>query len=192
MSRLQTLGARTRQLYTRAFWVDAFLAFSLTLLAGQVLTDYSPWRLTFNVTPSIPLGIYATKLRTPGSALAMGQIACFKYEAPGPLAQRHYFKEGTTLCKPVAAVAGMLAYQENAHLYIVDPIAQTTKKVTAVAQKDKAGRPVPAYFDTTPRPVPDGSYLLVAPAKPNSFDSRYLGPIADHKLFQTAIPLITW
>ena len=149
--------------------------------------DWQPYGLVYNTTASIPKGVYLTKRVAP-SNLAVGDIACFAYEAPAWAKSREYFLEGRRLCKVVFGLAGQKVFKEGGDIWVG---SKEQPPVAKLAAKDSQGRDLPQDALTTGT-VPVGHVLMLAPDYPNSFDSRYLGYIPEHRLTTRAWPLLTF
>lgn len=183
-------GARARGLYGPRFWRRAaWLLIGLWLLV-HIPGALSPWGLAFNSTASLERGVYLTRSLAPDESIRLGQIACFRYEEPTALAGRNYFGRGQALCKPVAALAGDTLVQRGNVLYREGP-DRLPARLTEVAARDSKGRLLPQFFLDKPYQLKPGEVALVAGAKPNSLDSRYLGVFTRARLHLTAKPLWT-
>lgn len=185
MKRWSDLSARTRQqLY------DFVLILMVALLAFTAYSRYVPYSLVWNRTPSIPEGLYLAKERNAHEPLARGEVVCFKYDAPHWARERRYFPEWMRLCKPVAAVPGDTVSREGSKLYVT-PVYGERMAAGELSPEDSRGRPLPQ--DKVPEGiVPSGHYVLIAPAKAKSFDSRYLGLIASDRISLRLSPLYTF
>ncbi len=179
------LSARTRQqLY------DFVLILMVALLAFTAYSRYVPYSLVWNRTASIPEGLYLAKERDVHEPLRRGDVACFRYVAPDWARERHYFPDWMRLCKPVAAVPGDEVSREGAQLYVT-PVHGERTPSGELSPQDSRGRVLPQ--DQLPvGTVPSGHYVLLAPAKAKSFDSRYLGLIASERITVRLTPLYTF
>jgi conjugative transfer signal peptidase TraF len=143
--------------------------------------------LRWNGTPSMPLGIWETGTK---GKVARGDVvvACLP---PGGVQQRYlaagYCPSGfEPVLKPVAAVAGDSVRVGPAGVSVNGiPVPQTASLV-----RDGRGRPIPPY-PTGTYPVHAGEVWLLAP-RPDSFDSRYLGPVPAADIQSRATPLWVW
>ncbi len=185
MKRWADLSLRTRQqLY------DSVLIFMVALLAFTAYSRYVPYSLVWNRTPSIPEGLYLAKERAAHEPLMRGEVACFRYEAPDWARARNYFPDWMRLCKPVAAVPGDEMSREGSQVYVTPRFGER-KASGALSLTDSRGRALPQ--DKVPEGVvPEGQYVLIAPARSNSFDSRYLGFIASERVTHRLSPLYTF
>jgi conjugative transfer signal peptidase TraF len=173
---------------TRNYWRLARQVAVPCMILWAVVAFWSAWvpyGLMWNVTPSIPTGIYITETFH-GQPVKRGDVVCFKYRAPAWAMPYQYAPEGLRFCKPIAGLPG-------------DEVRIDTKTVEVVAEGavrtsvkqlnfDFKGRPL----DTSalvPGVVEQGNFILIAPAHPKSFDSRYLGPIPISAISHRAWPV---
>jgi conjugative transfer signal peptidase TraF len=139
------------------------------LSAGAVIASAAALagRLTWNVTASLPRGLYAIDR---GVGPARGDTVVFK--VPVSVADlvlaRRYLPDGAQLLKRVVAVAGDDVCLDG-RLYAVDGQA-----IAAVRAEDSLGRPLPRYRFCG---VVGSGEVYVATEAPRSFDSRYFGPV---------------
>lgn len=125
-------------------------------------------RLTINVTPSLPRGLYwLTSNHDP----SRGSIVVLFPPAPirELIAQRAYLAPSIPLLKRVVALPG-------------DSVCTCGERYLAggvdlgpIASADSAGRPLPPPFPFCGT-VPSGA-AFVAGSGPSSLDSRYFGPV---------------
>ncbi|KGT73192.1 hypothetical protein MA20_45970 [Bradyrhizobium japonicum] len=140
--------------------------------------------LIYNATGSAPLGFYYLEPRLP----ARGELAVYK-PPPGIellLIAHQILPAPVPLLKQVAALGG------DEICRIKQPIGSITineKVIAEVLEKDREGRPLPAW-EGCMRLV-EGEYFLLQP-HPNSFDSRYFGPVLRCDILGVARPLWTW
>ena len=167
-----------------------FIILASAYLALYCYAQYVPYSMAWNITASIPKGLYFAR-SAQGQVLERGQIACFNYEAPTWAQPRHYFPHNFQLCKPVAALPGDEVARQDDTLLVKHYGASKWQPLAAFGKSDSAGRPLPQDA-LTGGELARGQYLLVAPAHANSLDSRYLGPIGRERITRTLIPLITW
>ena len=134
--------------------------------------------LVWNASPSVPVGLYRLTSRPPFTeALAVIRL-------PEPLRilaeTRGYLRKGALLIKPVAAGAGDTVCRHG-------PLVTINGRIVAHAGTwDAAGRPLPAWsgcFRLT------ADQIFVLSADPDSFDSRYTGPIAQAHVMGLAQPV---
>lgn len=163
-------------------WGIALFFLLGTTLVIKLYSLYSPWGLRIVVTPSIPEGIYASERYT-GTPLNREQTVCFKPQELAWMAGRGYFAPKEIVCKYVLGIPGDRVEVNGTDITICHDT--TCKYVGPVQQSDKLGRPSQAAFMQTTT-IPAGYYFLGS-YHPRSFDSRYLGLIA-----QSAIDVQTW
>lgn len=161
------------------------LALGICGLIGGVLV-VSPYSLAYNRTPSIPMGVYLTK-RVTSDVLVPGDIGCFAYRAPEWAQDRSYFPSGMRLCKYVYGRPGTAVFRDGDALWVGE---RAGPPVAHYSDADSKGRPL--YQDALATGVvPAGTLLMLAPARKNSFDSRYLGYIPAEDVRTQAWPLWT-
>ena len=122
--------------------------------------------LIWNASASVPVGLYRLSTR-PSQTAALAIV-----RLPEPLRilaeTRGYLRKGALLIKPVAAAAGDTVCR---HGLLVTINGRVAARASAV---DATGRPLPAWSGCF-RLAADQIFALSA--DPDSFDSRYMGPI---------------
>lgn len=151
---------------------------ALILLAAPMLLDPAP-RLVWNATASAPVGLWAI---TPGAPIAVGDTVLA--HAPEPArrlaAARGYLPLNVPLLKTVAAIAGDTVCADGG-------VIKVNGAAVAIRRpRDAQGRPLPSWRGCAR--LARGAALLVNP-DPNSFDSRYFGPVAGTAIIGRARPL---
>ena len=146
--------------------------------------------LVFNITPSMPEGIY---LKT-HSSIKRGSIVlvCLDKEQTQLGLARHYLIEGDKNCNnTVPLIKRVIAVPQDNVLLADDSVTVNGKKYPyPTFYQDSAHRPLPVY--------PRGEYLnttgywLLGTTDAHSWDSRYWGPVPQRALRQTLLPLLTW
>jgi conjugative transfer signal peptidase TraF len=134
--------------------------------------------LVWNASPSVPVGLYRLASRAP----LMGELAVIRLPEPlRILAEtRGYLRRGALLIKPVAAGAGDTVCRHG-------PLVTINGRIVAHARTlDAGGRPLPAWAGCF-RLAADQIFVLSA--DPDSFDSRYMGPIDRAHVFGLALPV---
>lgn len=159
------------------------------LAAFTLVSSVNPYSLSYNISESIPKGLYLLKKAEPGE-VKVGDIGCFLYSAPDWAKDRNYFPPRFKLCKPVFAGTGAQLEVREGSLYVAQP-GQSSTKVASFNAADSLGRPLPPALAST-QSVPQGYFLMLAPVHNNSLDSRYLGLILVNAVRFKAHPLITW
>jgi conjugative transfer signal peptidase TraF len=134
--------------------------------------------LVWNASPSVPIGLYRLTSRPPLTE-ALGVI-----RPPEPLRilaeTRGYLRKGALLIKPVAAGPGDTACRHG-------PLVTINGRIVAHAGTlDAVGRPLPAWSGCF-RLADDDIFVLSA--DPDSFDSRYMGPIDRARVVGIAQPV---
>ena len=156
------------------------------LFLGLYATNLSPWRLGYNRTDSLPLGLYLAH-RAP-QALERGDYVCFRYREPSWAVGR-YLPDGAQLCKEVLGLPGDTVLQEQNALYLVH--GGKRAPLGSLLSADSKGRAVPVQsWGTTV--IPPGQFYLGSTRIPTSFDSRYLGLISQSDILARIYPLLTF
>ncbi|WP_161497187.1 S26 family signal peptidase [Bradyrhizobium nitroreducens] len=140
--------------------------------------------LIYNATGSAPLGFYYLEPRLP----ARGELAVFK---PPPaiellIVAYQILPTPVPLLKQVEAIGGDEICRAKEP---TGTIAINGKVVAEVLEKDREGRPLPIWEGCLR--LVEGEYFLLQP-HPNSFDSRYFGPVLRCDILGVARPLWTW
>ena len=154
------------------------------VLAGLViLASVSTARpvLLFNPTPSEPLGLYLVSL-APASA---GQIAAFRTPpAAFPYADlRLAYLHRTPMLKAIVAVAGDDVCTLGGRLRI------NGRDRASITQRDRRGVTLPHWLGC--RRLVGGEVFVFSDRVPNSFDSRYFGPVRAAAMIGVYRPLST-
>ena len=139
--------------------------------------------LYFNVSPSLPRGIY---LAIPGSMYRTGDLVV--YEPPDDVRafcmDRGYMTEEMLFVKYIAAMPRDV-YQVNQddHKFTVN------EKYLGIAEAyDNVGRTMPKQYGS--HIVPDGEFLPYTGAT-HSLDGRYTGTVPLSKIKTRLVPLLT-
>jgi conjugative transfer signal peptidase TraF len=122
--------------------------------------------LLWNMSPSVPLGLYYMLPRQPTT----GALAVVRLPKPflDLVATRRYLPTGAFLIKPVAASTGDVVCRHGS-------IVAVNGRTAAIASSaDASCRPLPKWTGCIRL---DASEVFVLSAEPHSFDSRYFGPI---------------
>ena len=145
----------------------------------------------FNLTPSLPMGLYRVTPVTPARQLQRGSLVVF---CPAPdtawdlVASRGYAPPGscaigtTPLMKTVAGLPGYAVVCTATQLVVGDTSYP-------IQTEDRAGRALPRTHIGA-RQVRPGHVLVLTP-EPWSFDSRYAGDLAINTIQGTAIAMVT-
>ena len=154
----------------------------LGLIALGFAVQFSPApRLVWNVSASAPRGFY---LVSPTSTVRRGDLilATLPDEPRRMASERGYLPSGVPILKRVAAVGGtrICADEESVHLGNL-----SVPRLIA----DRQNRPLPTWTGCR-RLGMDEVFLLMANV-PDSFDSRYFGPVTADRIIGKARPLWT-
>ena len=160
----------------------------LAVVAGLLLgVDIAGLR--FNLTASLPLGLYR-EIRRPAELGDLGAV-CPSPEWVRFGRDRGYLPPGrcdgggAPLLKRVVAVEGQVVVVDAAGLAVDGRWLQAPAPTV-----DRQGRPLV--------PWPTGRYRLgpgqlwLATSEPRSFDSRYFGPVSRDAVLATVVPVWTW
>lgn len=133
-----------------------------------------------NLTDSMPKGIY----QRIGGTIKRGDIAtsCLTSSIAKFGLERHYLRYGwcATSIRPVMkwvyAIPGDMIERKNNQLWI------NNKKIPEIKwqYKDKKSRILPIFYPT-PYQLKSNEYFLLSTHVPNSWDSRYFGPVSVEK-----------
>ncbi|SDF06411.1 S26 family signal peptidase [Rhodospira trueperi] len=139
-----------------------------------------PW-LVWNASASAPVGLYRVVARPAerGPLVLVNPPA----DVDALAAERGYLPAGLPLIKRVAAVAGD-------HVCAVgSAVVLHTETVIRRLEADAAGRPLPHWSGC--RRLTDGEIFLLMADAPDSFDSRYFGPVPLASVMGRLVPLWT-
>ncbi len=136
--------------------------------------------ILFNDTPSEPTGLYLRSSDAP----AVGTIIAFR----PPAAAWPYVGEAlpararTSILKTIRAGQGDQVCAERHVLAIKGhPVAR-------IARADRQGRTLPGWSGC--RRLGEGEYFVLSTRIPNSFDSRYYGPVRRGDILAVYTPLL--
>jgi conjugative transfer signal peptidase TraF len=154
----------------------------LALLAIALLAILCPKAgapiILWNASPSVPIGLYRLTSR-PSQTPALAII-----RLPEPLTilaeTRGYLAKGVLLIKPVVAGVGDTVCRHGALVTINGRIAARART------SDAAGRSLPAWSGCFRLRANE---IFVLSADPDSFDSRYMGPIDRAHVVGFALPI---
>lgn len=162
---------------------------ALAALAGVVIVagaTAGDRQVLYNDSASVPLGFWY-RSATDAAALKPGAVVAFR----PPEAARAYVAaalpryQSDDLLKPV--IAGM-----GDEFCVLDDGAATVngRAVAQAADLDSAGRPLPHWRGC--KRLDPGEVAVISMAIPNSFDSRYYGPVPPALIRGSYAPLWTW
>ena len=139
----------------------------------------SPW-IVWNASRSVPIGLYRVQAAAPGqNDLVLVRLPPVLAE----LANRRGYLHGTDyVLKPVAAVAGETVCRFGLVITVRSAVAALAKR------RDGDQRPMPVWHGCHVLKLGE-LFLLSAP--PDSFDSRYFGPITEIQVIGRAQALLT-
>jgi conjugative transfer signal peptidase TraF len=136
--------------------------------------------LLINTTPSEPIGLYAA-VRAP-----IGPGAIIAFQAPVaafPYADlRLAYLRREPLLKAIAAVDGDRVCTTSGRLVI------DGRDVAPIARWDGQGRALPRWIAC--RPLGAGEVFVFSARVPNSFDSRYFGPVSRQAIEGVFAPVL--
>ena len=159
----------------------------ITMLAGVALVATPAWhrpdiRFIWNASASVPVGLYrivpADRIDVTDLAIVMppDELAAF-------LAERGYLPRGLPLIKRVLALSGTTVCRSGAKI-----VAYGTTYGEARAL-DTRGRPLPVWHGC--RRLSDAEAFFMNWDSPDSFDSRYFGPLPVSSIVGRAVPVWT-
>jgi conjugative transfer signal peptidase TraF len=141
-----------------------------------------PIRLLWNVSASVPTGLYALTDATHAS-LGDRVVLWPPQTMQALLAERGYLKSGTPLIKTVAAVGGQRVCRSKNRIIIDGNPAGTARK------RDSEGRALPSWHGC--QTLRADQLFVMNLATLDSFDGRYFGPAARSAIAARAVPLWT-
>lgn len=143
---------------------------------------HPPPRLIWNASASVRTGLYAVH---PARDLRAGDLVVVAPPEPlaGFLASRGTLPAGVLLIKPVAALPGQTLCRTGAAVSVEGAVLGEARA------HDRLGRPLPAWQGC--RLIAPDEVFLMNPARPDSFDGRYFGPLPASTIVGRASPLWT-
>lgn len=165
-----------------AHWRIALLAATGILAIAGTLSDRPP-RYIWNLTPSIPRGLYGLDLQA-----AVGVTTLVAARPPEPLASsldlNGYLPLGVPLLKRVVALPGQKVCRFG-FVISVDGMALSA----AVRARDARGRPLPSWQGC--RRIADDEIFLMNSDSDDSLDGRYFGVLPRSAVIAPVIPVWT-
>jgi conjugative transfer signal peptidase TraF len=164
----------------RAVSILAAAGVGLALIGFPAFVNPAP-RLVWNVSASAPVGLY----RVISGDARRGDLALVR--PPNEIAQlaaeRGYLSLGVPLVKRIAALSGddVCVFKEA--------IIVNGKVAARRLEKDGAGRLLPRWHGC--RELASGEVFLLMDTVPDSFDSRYFGPVSSANVIGRLVPLWT-
>jgi conjugative transfer signal peptidase TraF len=155
----------------------AIASIALAMMAWKPLFDTVPVFI-WNASNSVPKGMYWIENRVP----EIKEIAVLKPSAwASAIAdQRGYLPKNAWLLKPVVASEGTVC-RFGTHVFLDGFV------IAKALNRDKSGRALPVWKGCKPL---GESEVFVLSKHPDSFDSRYFGPVSTSLIIGTAKPFI--
>lgn len=165
---------------TRFAWVIATYVSALAVTTTMFIDPDK--QLIWNASASVPVGLYRIER---SGALLVGDIAVIMPldDLAAFLDARRYLPKGLPLLKRVLALAGTEVCRTGAAITAYD------KSWGQARERDGQGRPLPVWQGC--RTLRDGEAFFMNWDSPDSFDSRYFGPLPLATVVGRAIPLWT-
>lgn len=174
--------ARTRREHCRH--VLTRLSVAAMIAAGAFLANSLGGRFVlFNASPSVALGFYVACSEEPGA----GQLV--EFELPAEVRNAFPYVSvcagnSVRILKPIAAGPGDHVDTTGDWLWI------NGRRIAPIFTTDSNGHPLPVWRAN--RVLERDEYFVFSPRVPNSFDSRYYGPIRRGDIVAVRRPLWTW
>ena len=141
-----------------------------------------PTRLVWNVTESVPTGLYVVQ---PVKGLKRGDLVAIM--APEPLAswlfRGGYLGRGAPLLKRVEGLPGARVCRQGERVTVDGQV-----HVVAL-RRDRLARPLPVWSGC--RTIGSGEVFLLNAEHPQSLDGRYFGPLPRTAVIGRAVPIWT-
>jgi len=174
---------RNSSLRRRRVSIVAFGGVGFALLAAAAGFDRNgppPPLLIWNASASAPIGFWQIH---PGVRVSLGDMALVRTPATvrSLAAARDYIPTDVLLLKRIAAMDGETVCGSGSRI-LIDGRLAAIRLAT-----DLNHRPLPWWHGC--RRLDNGQYLLLN-AAPDSFDSRYFGPVDRSAVIGTATPLL--
>ncbi len=159
----------------------------LSMLAGTALIVAPAWsrpdiRFIWNASASVPVGLYRI---VPGNHVGVTDLAVAMppAELAAFLDERRYLPRGLPLIKRVLALGGTTVCRRGSTIIAYDGI------YGQALARDTRGRPLPDWQGC--RTLQGGEAFFMNWDSPDSFDSRYFGPLPVSTIVGRAIPVWT-
>lgn len=168
----------SRVLTPRGQGLAAAIGLALAGLAAPLAVNPVP-RLVWNASASAPIGLWRI---VPGAAISVGDSVLVEppNQARRLAAQRHYLPANVPMIKTIAAVSGDQVCAREAVITVNNRLVATRRLA------DRRGRKLP-WWQGCIR-LSRGQVMLLNRA-PDSFDSRYFGPVEKGAIIGKATPL---
>lgn len=164
----------------------------LSMLAGTALIALPVWnppdiRFIWNASASVPVGLYRIVPLDVSESDQLDVTDLAVVLPPDDLAtfldQRGYLPKGVPLLKRVLALGGTEVCR------VASAIIAYDISYGRARERDGQGRPLPAWQGC--RILADGEAFFMNWDSPDSFDSRYFGPLPITTVIGRAIPIWT-
>lgn len=151
------------------------------LVAAPIVSGHAP-RFIWNASASVPIGLYSL---APVRSIAVGDLVVVlpPDDLAGFLDARGYLPRGLPLIKRVLALGGTRVCRRGSAIIAYDGI------YGQALARDTRGRPLPDWQGC--RTLHDGEAFFMNWDSPDSFDSRYVGPLPVTTIVGRAIPVWT-
>jgi type IV secretory pathway protease TraF len=172
-------------------WGQAGVLLLVAVCLGR-LAIVQPWRLSFNLTPSEPIGLYAYKQILPGKSaqVSLHDLVLFQYSAPS-WALGRYAHNGQLFLKRIGATSGTFLILRGRQVLACSSSA--TKDCTLLGvglRRDSSGRVLPPPPLSLAGYIPAGWVYMQSTEVKNSYDSRYFGLVPISAIKGEAHPLL--
>jgi len=154
----------------------ALISAALAVWAMATFCAHRPF--VVNLSPSLPLGLYR---RVPAEP-ERGRLVEFSLAVEPPSRVRHAFAQ--RVLKPIVAVCGDYVDTSGDWLRI------NGQRVAPIYTRDSTGHALPIWRAS--RRLEEDEFFTYSARVPNSFDSRYYGPIPRRDIVAVYIPLWIW
>ncbi|MCO6439390.1 MAG: S26 family signal peptidase [Phycisphaerae bacterium] len=134
--------------------------------------------IVLNLSPSVPLGLYVEIDDEPSA----GRLV--EFQIPPHMMDDGRHARHRIILKPIAAEPGDHIDTTGDWLLIND------RRLAQIFTVDSEGRPLPVW--RARRVLQPGEFFVFSARVPNSFDSRYYGPIRRADIIAVRKPLWTW
>jgi conjugative transfer signal peptidase TraF len=158
----------------------ALVALAVACIVIGISGASVPPRIIWNASHSVPIGLYRVDFQAPGrDDLALIRLSP---SLAGLANRRGYLHDTDYILKPIAAAAGEQVCRIGLAIVVHGVVAAIARR------QDGANRPMPVWQGC--RRLSPGELFLLS-ASPDSFDSRYFGPIARPDVIGRAKPIWT-
>lgn len=158
---------------------------------GAVIALLGVLGFRFNLTRSLPVGVYRVTTETAGRGAIVN--VCLPLEVAKFARERGYLGPGPCeggvrpLGKAVLALEGDVVTLQSGGIRVNGAVVPRS----ATVPRDSRGRPLPHYPWGEYR-LRAGQIWLFSPYRPNSYDSRYFGPVRLDDIVSVLKPVWTW